>query len=159
MVFDAYGTLFDVRVVVLQEALRIDADLAALARLWPAEAAWTYLAAFAYGPLRGFLERDAVGTSSFLPAASRRTQRAPARSPTDVLPVGTAIFWGDFGAGEVEAFPIGDFVERITGHVGRSGAQQRAGELWDCREGAASRKYFSVFVTFQGPAAKIAIEV
>jgi hypothetical protein len=39
MVFDAYGTLFDVRVVVLQEALRIDADLAALARLWPAEAA------------------------------------------------------------------------------------------------------------------------
>lgn len=34
IVFDAYGTLFDVRAVVLREAHRIDGDLDKLARLW-----------------------------------------------------------------------------------------------------------------------------
>ena len=34
IVFDAYGTLIDVRAVVLREAHRIDADLDTLARLW-----------------------------------------------------------------------------------------------------------------------------
>ena len=34
IVFDAYGTLFDVRAVVLQQARQIDADVDTLARLW-----------------------------------------------------------------------------------------------------------------------------
>jgi 2-haloacid dehalogenase len=81
IVFDAYGTLFDVRAVVLREAHRIDADLDGLARLWrqrQLELTWLL-------SLMGGYEDFWSVTQSALHAACRQLRVELSRPQLDVL--------------------------------------------------------------------------
>ena len=81
IVFDAYGTLFDVRAVVLREAHRIDADRDGLARLWrQRQLEHTWLLS-----LMGRYEDFWSVTQSALHAACRQLRVELSRSQLDVL--------------------------------------------------------------------------